>query len=207
VWTYSTKNTTTYNGVEFTVNARGAKYLLFGGLTTDHRAETNCDGTTNVLGTSPRDNPNSLRFCDSVLPFRSTLKTSAAYTFPYDIQVSGSFSSIPQAAIRADYTVNAAVAGRAVVGSPSGGNTTVVNLVQSNTMFLERQNLVNMRLGKIFRLGTTKVQGFMDIFNVFNAGYVSSVNQTYAASGVNAWLAPTGIVDGRFAQFGMQLTF
>src|ERR1044072_2233383 len=29
--TFSTQNKITYNGVEFTVNARGAKYLLFGG--------------------------------------------------------------------------------------------------------------------------------------------------------------------------------
>ncbi|HEX7794290.1 MAG TPA: carboxypeptidase-like regulatory domain-containing protein [Vicinamibacterales bacterium] len=208
VWTYSNNNITAYNGLEFTVNARGAKYLIFGGLTTDRRAETSCDGSTNVTGTSPRDNPNSLRFCDSILPFRSTLKTSAAYTFPYDIQVSGSFSSIPQGQIRADYQVTAAVAGRPVVNTPSGGNFTTVNLVQSNTMFLERQNLVNMRLGKIFKFGgTTKVQGFMDVFNLFNAGYVTSVNQSYAASGPNLWLAPTGIVDGRYAQFGMQLTF
>jgi hypothetical protein len=209
VWTYSNLNKSAYNGVEFTVNARGSKYLIFGGLTTDRRADTTCDGTTNVTGTSTRDNPNSLRFCDSILPFRSTLKTSAAYTFPYDIQVSGSFSSIPQGAISANYTVTAAIAGRPVIiGSPSGGTSTTVNLVQSNTMFLDRQNLVNMRLAKIFKLGkTTKIQGFMDILNVLNAGTVTSVNQTYAASGTNLWLTPTGIVDGRFAQFGMQLTF
>jgi len=208
VWTYTNKNTTTYNGVEFTVNARGAKYLIFGGLTTDRRAETSCDGSTSVTGTSARDNPNNLRFCDSILPFRSTLKTSAAYTFPYDIQVSGSFGSIPQAAIRADYQVTALVAGRPIVPTPSGGTFTTVNLVKANTMFLERQNLVNMRLAKIFKFGgTTKIQGFMDVFNLFNAGYATSVNQTYAASGTNLWLTPTGIVDGRYAQFGFQLSF
>jgi len=47
----------------------------------------------------------------------------------------------------------------------------------------------------------------VEILDVLNAGMVTSVNQTYAASGTNLWLAPTGIVDGRYAQFGMQLTF
>src|SRR2546430_7747847 len=68
VVTYSTLNKTTYNGVEFTVNARGSKYLLFGGVTTDRRASTSCD---------VRDNANDFRFCDSVPPFRTTVKASA----------------------------------------------------------------------------------------------------------------------------------
>src|SRR5262249_43963700 len=60
--TFSTKNRTTYNGVEFTANARGAKYLLFGGVTTDRRASTSCDGDNVFNGNTARDNPNSARF-------------------------------------------------------------------------------------------------------------------------------------------------
>jgi carboxypeptidase family protein len=216
VWTYSTQNKTTYNGVEFTANARGEKYLLFGGVTTDRRAVTSCDGDTTTSGTSPRDNPNNLRFCDSIPPFRTTVKASAAYTLPYDVQISGSFASIPglggtcnpNCGISANYTVTTAIAGgRPIIGSPSGSASTIVNLVQSNTLFLDAQNRVDMRISRTFKFGQTKIQGFVDIFNVLNAGTVTSVNQTYAASGTNLWLTPTGIVDGRYAQFGMQLTF
>jgi len=216
LWTYSTQNKTTYNGVEFTANARGEKYLLFGGVTTDRRAVTSCDGDTTTSGTSPRDNPNNLRFCDSIPPFRTTVKASAAYTLPYDVQISGSFASIPglggtcnpNCGISANYTVTTAIAGgRPIIGSPSGSASTIVNLVQSNTLFLDAQNRVDMRISRTFKFGQTKIQGFVDIFNVLNAGTVTSVNQTYAASGTNLWLTPTGIVDGRYAQFGMQLTF
>jgi len=74
-------------------------------------------------------------------------------------------------------------------------------------MFLDTQKRVDMRISRTFKFGQTKVQGFVDIFNVLNAGTVTSVNQTYAASGTNLWLTPTGIIDGSYAQFGMQVTF
>src|SRR5262249_60242789 len=104
---YSTLNQTTYNGVEFTMNARGSKYLLFGGVTTDRRISSTCDGDNVTSGDpvgSARDNPNRLRFCDATLPaagvglagvFRTSVKASAAYSFPYDIQLSGTFGSVP----------------------------------------------------------------------------------------------------------------
>jgi len=79
--------------------------------------------------------------------------------------------------------------------------------VQPNSVFLDYQNRLDMRIGKTFRVDRLKVQGFMDIFNVFNAGTVIRVNETYAASGTNQWLTPQGILDGRFARFGLQLSF
>jgi hypothetical protein len=161
--TFSTQNKTTYNGVEFTANARGAKYLLFGGITTDRRASSTCD---------ERDNPNSARFCDSFPPFRTTVKVSGAYTFPYDVQVSGSFASIPGPGVSANYTVTSAIANRPIIGSTAGAASTVINLVESGTLFLDYQRRLDLRLGKTFRLDRYKIQGFADVFNVFNAGTV-----------------------------------
>jgi hypothetical protein len=213
--TFSPRNKITYNGVEFTVNARGAKYLLFGGVTTDRRVSTNCDGNDNTAGNSPRDNPNFIRFCDSTLAtagqaagvFRTTVKASGAYMFPYEIQVSGSFASIPGPNVSANYTVTSAVAGRTIIGSTAGAASTVINLVQPGTMFLDYQNRLDLRLGKTFRIDRWKVQGFMDIFNVFNAGTIVRVNETYANAGTNQWLTPTGILEGRYARFGLQMSF
>jgi hypothetical protein len=208
--TFSTRNKTTYNGVEFTVNARGSKYLLFGGVTTDRRATTSCDGDSVTNGDpvgSSRDNPNRLRFCDSIGPFRTTVKASGAYTFPHDIQVSGSFSAIPGPSVDANYQVTSAIAGRSIIGSTTGSTSTTINLVERGTLFLDRQDRLDLRIGKSFRLDRYRVQGFMDIFNVFNAGTVIRVNETYAATGTNNWLTPTGIVDGRYVRFGLQMNF
>jgi carboxypeptidase family protein len=213
--TYSTQNASTYNGFEVTGNVRRDKFIVFGGVTTDRLITSNCDGSSSTDGTSGRDNPNGLRFCDSVRAtagqpagiFRSTLKASAAYTLPYDIQVSGSFTSIPGPAVAANYTVTSAIAGRPIIGNTAGAASVVVNLVQPNTVFLDRQNRLDLRVGRIFRFNSVKIQGFADIFNVANAGTVLTVNQTYAATGVNSWLTPNTIMDGRYVRFGLQMNF
>ena len=68
------------------------------------------------------------------------MKASAAYSFPYDIQVSGSFSSIPGPSVSANYTVTSAIAGRTIISSTAGSATQVVNLIEPGTVFLETQN-------------------------------------------------------------------
>ncbi|MCU1384766.1 MAG: hypothetical protein JWL71_3463 [Acidobacteria bacterium] len=221
LYTYSTQNKSAYNGFEVSANIRRDKFILFGGVTTDRLKTSNCDGSTATFdvgarGASARDNPNSLRFCDVTLAtagqpagvFRTTVKASAAYSFPYDIQLSGSFASIPGPGIRADYTVTSALAGRPIIGSTTGAASTIVNLVEPNSVFLPYQNRLDMRVGKTFRLDRTRIQGFADVFNVLNAGSVMTVNQTYGAvAATNAWLTPTTIMQGRFVRFGMQLNF
>jgi len=220
LYTYSTQNRSAYNGFEVTGNVRRDKFVVFGGLTTDRLVTSNCDGSTatqdiGARGASARDNPNSLRFCNVTLAgsgqpagvYRTTVKASAAYSFPYDVQLSGSFTSIPGPGVRADYTVTSALAGRPIIGSTTGAASTVVNLVEPNSLFLDYQNRLDLRVGKTFKFDRTRIQGFMDVFNVLNSGTALSVNQTYAASGVNSWLAPTTIMDGRYLRFGMQLNF
>jgi hypothetical protein len=220
LYTFSTQNKSAYNGVEFTANVRRDKFIVFGGVTTDRLITSSCDGSTTTQdvgarGASARDNPNSLRFCEVNLAtagqpagvFRTTVKASAAYSFPYDVQLSGSFTSIPGPGVRADYTVTSAIAGRPIIGSTTGAASFVVNLVEPNSLFLDYQNRLDLRIGKGFRFGQRKVQGFADIFNVFNAGTALTVNQTYAAAGTNAWLTPTTIMDGRFVRFGLQINF
>lgn len=198
--TFSTLNTTIYNGFEVSANSRRDKLLMFGGVTTDRRASTSCD---------IRDNPNSRRFCDSIPPFRTTVKASAAYSMPWDVQVSGSFTAIPGPSVEANYTITSAIAGRPIIGSTAGTASVAVNLIEPNTVFLPYQKRLDLRAGKTFRIGDrTRIQGFVDLFNAFNAGTVLRVNQTYGAvPSTNAWFTPTGIMDGRFLRFGMQMNF
>jgi hypothetical protein len=142
-----------------------------------------------------------------VQPFRTTVKASAAYSLPWDINLSGSFSAIPGPSVKANYTVTSTVAGRAIIGNVSGAASSVINLIQPGTVFLDYQNRLDLRVGKTLRFDSRRIQVYADIFNVFNAGTVLSVNETYAASGANAWLTPTTIVDGRYVRFGLQLNF
>ena len=198
--TFSDVNHTIYNGFEVSANARFSKLLMFGGITTDRRASTTCD---------ERDNPNSARFCDAVPPFRTTYKMSAAYQLPYEFQLSGSFLAAPGPSVNANYTVTAALAGRAIIGSTAGATTIGVNLIQPNTVFLETRKQLDLRLGRTFRFGGRyRIQGFADVFNVLNSGTVTNVNQTFGANpATNAWRTPTAIMDARYIRFGMQMSF
>ena len=205
--TFSTLNSTIYNGFEVSGNLRRQKLLLFGGLNVDRRAQIDCDGTTSST-TSPRDNPNGLRFCDSVPPYRSTFKMSFAYQLPWDFQASGTFMAIPGPRVEANYTVTPAIAGRPIVGTTAGGTTISVNLVESNTMFLDYQKKLDLRFARSFRFDRYRLQGFADVFNVLNAGTVVRVNETYGANpATNAWLTPLGIMAGRYVRFGLQMSF
>ena len=205
--TYSDVNETTYDGLELSANARFSRALFFGGITTERRASTDCDGSTTAL-TTARDNPNGLRFCDSIPPFRTTVKLSGVYQLPWEFQMSGTFQSIPGASISANYDVNAAVAGRPVLGSQSNQTFVRINLVESNTMFLDRRNQLDLRASRNFRFGRYRIQAFADIFNVLNAGTVVRVNETYSNNpATNTWLRPQAIQDGRYVRFGTQMSF
>ena len=206
--TFSDINTTAYDGLEFTGTMRRQKLMLFGGVTTDRRAVKECDGSTTV-GTTPRDNPNGLRFCDAVPPFRTTFKMSAAYQLPWDMQLSGTFLATPGPTVAANYTVTAAIAGQPIIGSTGGATTIAVNLAEPNSIFLDYKKQLDLRVAKNFRFGgKTRVQGFADIFNLLNAGTVLRVNETYGSNpATNAWMTPTAIMEARYVRFGLQMSF
>ena len=207
--TYSTINSTVYNGFELSANLRRDKLLLFGGINTERRTQTECDGSTTTTGNgSGRDNPNALRFCDSVPPFRTTFKMSGAYQLPWEFQLSGTFMAIPGIDVDANYNVTAAIAGRPIVGSTASATTITVNLAEPNTVFLDYRKQLDLRIGRNFRFDRYRIQGFADIFNVLNSGTVVRVNENYGSNpATNQWMTPTGLMDARYVRFGIQMTF
>ena len=197
--TFSTSNSTIYNGFELSANLRREKLLLFGGINTERRASITCD---------ERDNPNSARFCDSVPPFRTTFKMSGAYQLPWEFQLSGTFMAIPGPSVSANYGVTAAIAGRPIIGSTAAATTITVNLIESNTVFLDYQKKLDLRLARSFRFDRYRIQGFADIFNVLNAGTVVRVSETYGTNpATNQWMTPLAIMEARYLRFGLQMSF
>ena len=205
--TFSDINRTIYNGFELSANLRREKLLLFGGINTERRASTDCDGSTTAASTA-RDNPNGLRFCDSVPPFRTTFKMSGAYSLPWEFQLSGTFMAIPGPDVDANYAVTAAIAGRPIIGSTAAATTITVNLIEPNTVFLDYQKKLDLRLARNFRVDRYRIQGFADFFNVLNAGTVVRVNETYGTNpATNQWNTPLGIMEARYIRFGLQMSF
>ena len=62
---------------------------------------------------------------------------------------------------------------------------------------------LDFRVTRTFKFGRARVQGQLDVYNVFNANTVLTENVAYGA----AWLRPTQILSGRFVKFGGQIDF
>lgn len=119
--------------------------------------------------------------------------------------MSGTFQSVQGPALTANYTVtNATAAANGVtLGRAFSGGSATIALIEPNTMYGDRLNQMDVRFARIFRYGRYRLQGMVDIYNVFNANPVLAYNTTFGAE----WLRPTDVLQGRLVKFGGQLTF
>jgi Carboxypeptidase regulatory-like domain len=190
VSTWSDENSRVYNGVEFSVNARLARGFVFGGVTTERTATNTCTDLTN-------SNPNNLRFCDSVPPFRTLYKASGGYRLAWDINASATFQARPGISVGSFYTFNSAIAGVPLTG---GGNLTVT-VVDPNTQFYPYVKTLDARVARGFRSGRTRFEPFVEIFNLPNFSTILTVNETVGPN----YYSPGSIVQGRRFQFGARV--
>jgi hypothetical protein len=187
-----------YNGIDVTVNARlprGA--FIGGGLSTGSQHNDECV----VI-----DSPEALSFCDVKGPFwRPEIKVNGSYPLKWDIQVSGVWQTLPGIPLSASYVAtNAEV--QPTLGRPLSGNATTVtlnNVFQPQTMFEKGIHQLDVRVTKSIRVGRTRLQGMLDLYNVFNASPILSVNTRYGP----AWLQPTQILAARMFKLGGKVEF
>ena len=163
------------------------------------------------------DSPQELLYCHVETPFKSQtqVKFNGTYQLPGDFVVSGTYKHEAGPEIQANWPApNAAVApslGRNLAG---GARTVTVPLIEPKTMFEERRRQLDVRLSKLFDLGSRggRMRVNLDIYNLFNANTVLASNPTFGSR----WLEPVGnsnvggvsaILTGRLFQIGGQLTF
>ena len=136
--------------------------------------------------------------------FLTNVKFAGSYTIPQvDVLVSGTFRSVPGPEIYANYVATNAVIAPALGRNLSGGAANLpVTILEPGSMYGERLNQVDLRMGKILRFGRTKSSLNLDIYNIFNANTVLTVNNAFAT-----WQRPTSILLARFVKLGMQINF
>jgi hypothetical protein len=152
----------------------------------------------------------------------TSIRGLASYTVPkIDVLVSGTFRSTPGVApqgnavasngnsLAANYNVNSAIlqqqTGRPLV--PGLTFQTVNLLVQGHT-FPDRLNSLDLRVGKILRFGRTRTNVAIDLYNLFNSNTGTVYNQTYdPVTNGATWLAPTQVLNARFARFNVTFDF
>ena len=114
-----------------------------------------------------------------------------------DVQLSASFQNMPGPQISANYTATNAVVAPSLGRSLSGGAANVmVNIVEPGTMYGERLNQLDLRIGKCWSSRNAR-QPQLDLYNALNANTVLTLNNNYAS-----WLRPQTILTARFARVG-----
>jgi len=98
----------------------------------------------------------------------------------------------------ANYTVTSAIAGVTLTNG-----SIVVPLVEPGTLFGDRKNQIDFRVGKTIQAGRLRLAPSVDFYNLLNASPVLSENFTYGP----AWRQPTDVLTGRVIQAVLQVNF
>jgi hypothetical protein len=152
-------------------------------------------------------------FCDYQEPFRTGVKGTGSYIIPkVDVQIGGTFSSVPGVPLQATVIVPTAVVSQ-TLGRPLSSNLAniTVNMLEPATVFGDRANNLDLRLAKIFRFSGTRTNVAFDVVNVFNSDAFLLYNPlmgSISTAGVytpNAtWPAPTQVLQARLYRLSVQ---
>jgi hypothetical protein len=230
--------TEVFNGADFAVNWRFmGTGLISGGMTLgktvrDYCFANNFPQITNIATTAvgsgqialgPRD-PN---YCtDAAQPLwsgvGSQVKFQAVYPLPGSVMLAATYKHLPGIPVAGAVTfTNAAVAptlGRnlAACSAPTGActQTATVNVVRAGTLFDERLHQVDLRGTRRFRVGGARLQGVLELYNVFNSRRPEAITTTWGvvtsptttAPGTT-YLRPSSFLGGRLFKFGAQVDF
>jgi hypothetical protein len=190
-----------WNGLDINLNARpSSAVLLQGGVSTGRTSTDNCE----ILAALPEIAPVGRPYCHVTEQFQTQVKILGSYTLSkVDVQLSGTFQSLPGPQILANYVASNALVQPSLGRPLSGGAANVtVNLVQPGTLYGDRLSQTDVRVAKIFRFGPHRLTANLDIYNLFNRNTVRAMNNNYAS-----WQTPTGILDPRLFKISAQVDF
>jgi hypothetical protein len=193
-----------WNGMDLSAQARLPRgVILQGGVSTGRTTTDNCE----ILAALPENvGSTSTQFCHAETPWLTQVKFGGAYTLPWNIQVSGTAQSFQGPIITALATYTSGQIAPSLGRGLSQGSTASVALIQPNTLFGDRLNQIDLRVAKIVTVGTTKIKGMIDVFNVGNINTVTNLNTTYGTTG-GSWKVPTAISLARLIKVGAQIDF
>jgi hypothetical protein len=180
-------------------------------------------GPTNAASQPAAATPGSQlaqQFCHLEEPWLTGFKGLVVYTVPkVDIQLAATFRSVPgitnqgsaqPSGVAANFVAtNAYLAansnlGRLLTGTTTPTQNTSLQIINPDTVYLDRDNQLDFRVGKVFRWRGTRSTVNLDLYNALNRGTILAANTTYAPTN-NVWLAPTSISNPRLAKISVTL--
>jgi hypothetical protein len=199
-----------WNGVDLTINARFRRgFTVQGGVSTGHTETDNCAVVATLPEAAPLGTPYYMPYCHQKENFLTDGKVIATYNIPkIDVTFSGLWYSRPGPAIAANRVYSSAEVAPSL-GRPLAGNApnVTVNLVEPGTLYGDRRNQLDLRMGKNFKIQKMRTGVNFEIYNLFNTNAVLTENTTYRDTSVSGWRIPTSIAPPRFMKFSLQLDF
>jgi hypothetical protein len=201
-----------YDGVNLNLNARMGNGLFVSiGSQTGRRVDDRCHVVVNFNNGNTGPNP---RDCRSFDPFQTTVRGLASYTIPrIDVLVSATIRSQPPLALAANWqvpnsTIRTLLGGTLPPGLNPLGNSTI-NLTDSeHRIFADnRRTQVDMRFAKIFRVGRTRTDLGVDLWNLFNTNYATGYQGTFTTTPDSTWGRPTAIYPPRFVRINLTVNY
>jgi hypothetical protein len=203
----------TWNGLDVSTQVRfqnGAN--VQGGVSLGRQMTDNCDIVAKV------DNP-SLYQCHKESALLPQVKLLGSYNLPWwDLQLSGTFQSqVPDPVgganfdynyfgLPANYVASSAQVRPSLGRALSSAANVTVNVIEPGGLYPGRTNQFDFRVAKRITLGNSRLQGMLDLYNLFNSNNVLRMNGAYGSDGA-AWSRPQAIVPGRLLKLGAQLSF
>ena len=211
-----------YDGIDVTLDLRiGSSFSLIGGASTGRTVADSCgvrerlpELATTTTGTSPFGAGLGTSAVTPVSPYchvasgiRTQFRGLSSYVVPkVDIQLSATFQSKPGAMLAANYAAPNAVVAPSLGRNLSGNAPNVtVNLITPGTMYGDRINEIDLRVGKILKYRRTRLLVALDMYNALNSSAVLSYNSTFVPGGT--WLQPLAILTPRFLKVTAEIDF
>ncbi len=218
---FADARTAYWHGVDFNVTARMADRInLQAGTSTGRGVRDICDlwrARPELQGSNRAD------ACAVTEPWMTSFRGLASYRVPKaEVQVSATLRSTRTTAggenasngtsLNANYQLpNTTVLqylGRLPAGALATGTTTVNLAVPSSLYPPERRNQIDVRIAKILRFGSRRLDVGADIYNLLNANTATAFDQTYLFSDNGAsYLNPTAIMAPLLVRFNATLNF
>jgi hypothetical protein len=216
-----------YHALDVAVNARPGNGLNISfGTSTGRGFHDNCDIVTplpETLGANQRATVAN-GGCRVSEPWLTSFRGSVVYTVPkVEVLVSAlvhfqtttlllisdntpgtSGPSIAATSLIPNTTVQQSL-GRLPAGALATGNTTV-NLVIPGTQYPPQVRTLDMRFAKVLKLGRTRTDVGIDLYNILNSNNGTAFNQSFGFDG-STWLRPTAILNPRAVRFNLTFNY
>ena len=202
--------TNVYQGFDIGTNARlrGGTFVNVG-FNMQSRHLNTCNAPA-LSGTTvfQVDSPEAL-FCDQTFPFKPDFKLLGARPLPWDMQLSGTFQIATGPNVTATWqapnSVIAPVLGRNLAAGATA--TKSVQLIEPGTIYGDMLFQTDVRLSKRVHVGRLRLRGDVNLYNVFNSNFASTLNSNFSTSASNQFLRPTNVLQGRLFKVDMQVDF